>query len=501
MATAREVLAGKAAVELTLRDRLQAGIKGAESKLRRFAVNVAAIGVSFAAVQYAASRAMGIVTGALTGPADHLQNLSDRTGITVEMLQALGEAGADSGGTLEDVGSAARAMANFLQQVEHGAGAANTTLSELGVSAEALATASQNERIEILADALDGIADPARRAALAQDVFGRGAMALLPVLSGGSKKIEAYRKRLQEVGGLRTAEQIAAADELGDSFGRLGRRITALATAGLGSIAPAVTRIVDAMIGAVEITGKWAKETTMLTSTFELFDDVATTMMGGIFDAITAANLGLAMDIAMAEVVLAWTIHWGTIQYATATILGSITESITKAFTNAVAEVASILDELVKIYNQVAGAIGATAISLNLEGMTRGVGRAVEAAARESARGVREQVAAEIGKAGADLARLQGQAAREAEARRSALAVERAKGDEADKPDGGMEDRAKEISRQLSHGTFSATVAGALGRGTAADRNAQEMLVTAHDQLEELRKIEKKIGGKVVVGA
>lgn len=304
MATTREILAGRAAVELSLRDKLKAGLDAAQQRLQRFAVSVAAIGISFQSVQAMASRAMGLIEQVFTGPADQLQNLADRTGLSVEMLQSLAESGADSGATLEDVGGAARSMANFLQQAERGGSGAAQSLADLGVSAGELAGMSQDQRLSRFADALAGIDDPARRAALAQDIFGRGAMSLLPVLAGGSKAMEAYRKRLEEIGALRTADQIAAADELGDSFGRLGRRLQAVGFSALAAMAPMLQKITDAAVGVVEVFNQFIQASPALAQT-----------LGVVAVATIGATVGLAMltgaTLAASAAAYAASVAWG----------------------------------------------------------------------------------------------------------------------------------------------------------------------------------------------
>lgn len=309
MATMREILAGRAAVEISVRDKLKAGLAAAQARLQNFATNVAALGISFSSLSSLASRAMGLISSTFTGPADQLQNMADRTGLSVETLQALAEAGADSGATLEDVGGASRALANFLQSVEHGSDAAKTSLAELGVEGSSLGNMSQDQRLATFADALSRISDPARRAALAQDVFGRGAMNLLPILGQGSKAIAAYRQRLAEVGALRTAEQVAAADELGDAMARLQRRVQALGFSALVAMAPTLQRIADAAVGVVEAMNQW------VVANGELAQWIGVAIVAVAAGAVMVAVLTSAV-LAMSAVVTAATTVWGVLSAA-----------------------------------------------------------------------------------------------------------------------------------------------------------------------------------------
>lgn len=338
MAGVREILAGRAAVELTLRDKLKAGLDAAQGRLQKFAVSVAALGISFQTVTTLATQAMSVIGRVFTGPADQLQNLADRTGLTVETLQAMSESGADAGATLEDVNGAARAMANFMQQAEQGGKGASQTLSDLGLSAKELLDASPDEKLRLFMDAIAGIEDPTRRAALAQDVFGRGAVSLLPILASGSGALEAYKQRLKETGALKTADQIAAADNLGDAFGRLSRRLSDIGFSAIAAIAPALQSVTDALVGAAEAVNRFVVANPALAQTLGI-------VAAGLIAGTVAVAAFTGSVLAAGAVVTAVTAVWGAVTAAVAAftaVMAVVVTPVGAVVTIAVALAASL---------------------------------------------------------------------------------------------------------------------------------------------------------------
>ena len=305
MASVREILAGRAAVEIALRDKLKAGLDVAQNRLRRFAVEVAAIGISFNTLASIASRAMSIVTDSFTGPAAIVNDIADRTGLSVETIQTLGEVAAETGASIEDVQTAAKGMANLLYEAAKGGDSANEVLSQLGLTVADLQGQSPDEQMLRLADALSTISDPTIRAATAQKVFGRSAQRLIPLLSMGRRGIEAYRKQLEEAGVIRTPEQIDIADRIGEAWERAVRRIKAVGFSALSAIAPALESISLAFVGVVEAVNRWVQANPTLARTLGI---VFAVVLAGVAVIATFTAAMLAAGLVFSALGTAWTI-------------------------------------------------------------------------------------------------------------------------------------------------------------------------------------------------
>jgi hypothetical protein len=91
-------------------------------------------------------------------------------------------------------------LSRNMRNAEHGSKTARTAFAQLGISQDQLKRTNPTEMISLVAEGLHKIHDPANRAALAQQLFGRGAQALLPVLAGGKKGVEENLAAIQKYG-------------------------------------------------------------------------------------------------------------------------------------------------------------------------------------------------------------------------------------------------------------------------------------------------------------
>jgi hypothetical protein len=99
MAGSREVRAGKAFVEITLRDKLQAGLKRASAKLRAFGTMANTIGSRLAAMGTAAVVPFALATRVFTGFADKMSEVRAITGASAAEFEKLGATAKQLGAT------------------------------------------------------------------------------------------------------------------------------------------------------------------------------------------------------------------------------------------------------------------------------------------------------------------------------------------------------------------------------------------------------------------
>ena len=155
--------------------------------------------------------------GDVVGLGGDLQDMSDRTGLSIEAIGELGHAAGLTGSSMADVEAGARKMQDTLAQAAGGSDTAQAALKKLGVTSQQLSGMSTDQQMMKLADGIAAIKDPAQRTAAVMDVFGKSGTKLLPMLQGGSKGLEEFREQARNMGRL-TSDQAAALDNLGDSF-------------------------------------------------------------------------------------------------------------------------------------------------------------------------------------------------------------------------------------------------------------------------------------------
>lgn len=118
-------------------------------------------------------------TGALT-------DLSSQTDVTVRDLQRFQYAGDLVGVSLESITTAVSQLQNRLGS---GDKSAFSAIDQLGLSMKELQRLDPGQQFEVISSALSGIADANKRAALAQDLFGRGFITLMPLLRSNLKEV------------------------------------------------------------------------------------------------------------------------------------------------------------------------------------------------------------------------------------------------------------------------------------------------------------------------
>ena len=154
--------------------------------------------------------------------AGRIEDTADTLGLSTTEMQALGYA-AEQGGITAEQATAAWATLN---RNIAGAAAGSKTQAEafraLGVSVKN-SDGSTRSLLDVTMDAaraLDGIEDPARRAARAQALFGEGGRRLLTILKDGEGGVAALAEEFGQLGGGLTEDAIAAASAYGDEMNR-----------------------------------------------------------------------------------------------------------------------------------------------------------------------------------------------------------------------------------------------------------------------------------------
>jgi hypothetical protein len=160
----------------------------------------------------------------LLDTADQLVKVSDQTGITIEDVQRLSYIAEQSGNTLDELTSAASKL-----QATLGDKKVAEAVSALGLSVEDLRAADPFTMLQLIAEGFAGIPDPAKRAEIAYDLFGRAGAKIMPTLIADWKTLGA------EVVAS-SAAQVKAIDAAGDALSRFGTKVKNAAVGAAGSM-------------------------------------------------------------------------------------------------------------------------------------------------------------------------------------------------------------------------------------------------------------------------
>jgi hypothetical protein len=194
-----------------------------------------------------------------------LDDISQRTGASVEAISSLGFAAGMAGSSLEELEASLKKQAAFLANAAAGGKAQNEVLQQLGLTISDLAKLRPEDQFRLLGQRIAAIPNPTLRAAAAMDVFGKTGANLIPVFAELGKQEE----RAKQLGLIVSSEDAQAAASLGDAWAELvavGKALVFNVGAALG---PALTDLVT-----------WVAET------------------GAKFIAVVKANRGYILSIA-----------------------------------------------------------------------------------------------------------------------------------------------------------------------------------------------------------
>ena len=146
---------------------------------------------------------------------EHLEQVSQKTGISVRDLQIFQAAGNTVGVSLDDITTAMRKFGQALTGFGKGA-AAQTVLRELGVTSK-----DSKEALLEVADAFQKMPDGAQKSSDAVALFGRSGLTLIPLLDKGRDGIQQWEKALDKLGPVIGTEAVQANEKYRDSIGEL----------------------------------------------------------------------------------------------------------------------------------------------------------------------------------------------------------------------------------------------------------------------------------------
>lgn len=181
---------------------------------------------------------------------DALNDIANRTGVSVEALQAYGAAAKLAGIDSE-------AFAKSLQKLTINIGKATgdekaqKAFRELGIAFDELKAKSPAEQFEMVADALANISDPAERAAAAVKLFGKGGIELGPLFTDGPGAMKAMREEAEKLGYVVSKDGVEAIARMNDSIDKVFMTFKAIVAQVVSKLAPVVEEMANNLLKAV----------------------------------------------------------------------------------------------------------------------------------------------------------------------------------------------------------------------------------------------------------
>jgi hypothetical protein len=176
--------------------------------------------------------------------ADNMNDLSQKTGVSVESLSKFQQAANASGTSIEGVGAA---MIKLNKGLGAGTGPAVEALKTLGISAtDASGKLKTTDTVMLeVADKFAKMPDGAGKTALALQLFGKAGADMIPMLNGGSKAIT-------DLSATMTGAFAKGADSLNDKLAALQGKLLQLGVQIGTALMPALNVISDLVLKAAD---------------------------------------------------------------------------------------------------------------------------------------------------------------------------------------------------------------------------------------------------------
>lgn len=283
------------------------------------------IGSSFQGLATATEQNLGRILGPVKQAAHEFAQagteaakLADAAGLSVEEMTALGYAAEKVGGSAAGLSSAVATMNSALEDAHNGGQETSAAFAALGVNVGELAAMKPEQRFIALAEAINSLASPLERSAMAQKLFGSAGESLLPMLNQGRAGLANMTGEAKRLGLVMSGPQAKAAKAMTEAYATMRNAMTGLWRAIGAAVAPAMTETAKNMTKLVSaVTGWLAKNQPLIAQLFKIGSTIATVAggivtLGAALATMTPQMIGLVTATAAGW--LAWSRYGDTIK-------------------------------------------------------------------------------------------------------------------------------------------------------------------------------------------
>ena len=175
-----------------------------------------------------------------------LTDLSDRTGVAVDKLLILERAFQNTGVGADSLGPIINKMQKAIVDAGDGSSKAADAFTQLGIPLSTLQSLSPDEQLQAIGKAIAGIPDPAERAAVSMEIFGKSGGALNQVFANMDGELETAKAQL---GSLPDVMKAGAAqfDKISDNLTIIGGKFVEFAAGIIDKVKPALDALTTAL--------------------------------------------------------------------------------------------------------------------------------------------------------------------------------------------------------------------------------------------------------------
>ena len=245
-------------------DKLKDSLKKAASELKSFGSGLASVGKSAAsftlkglktAAVGGAAAFTGLATAAISAAnnvaaaGDQIDKESQKLNMSREAYQEWSYVLSQNGADIAQLGSGMEALVDKMKAAGEGSEEITGMFGELGISMDALKTATPEEAFEMVVKGLQGMTDETRKAQIAQELLGGSGAELMPLLNSTAEATEKLKQEAHDLGMVMSDDAVDAAVKYTDSVDKMKRVGTALFQNITSELLPGFTMIADGLVG------------------------------------------------------------------------------------------------------------------------------------------------------------------------------------------------------------------------------------------------------------
>jgi hypothetical protein len=195
-------------------------------------------GAAGAFLTVAAVQQLGMAVRDAANKMGDLKDAASAIGITTDALQKLQYSAQLSGVSADVLQTSLQKLTKNFGDAAMGGTAAKKSFDTLGLSGAALSAMPVDEALGIIADKLAAVENPAQRATLATDLFGKSGLAMVNMLADGSSGLNAMADEAEKLGVVINRDVIENAAAAADQLDAMSMVISANLTQALLNLAP-----------------------------------------------------------------------------------------------------------------------------------------------------------------------------------------------------------------------------------------------------------------------
>lgn len=218
-------------------------VRNAESGSKRIS---GALKASFAGLSVAAlGAALTKTVGAALEYGDAIGKAAIKSGLGTNAISELAFAAKGANVDLDSLSTSLRVMQINISKASDGSKPLLAAFEEIGIEFAGFRKLNPDQQFEILAEAINRVNDPADKARIAVELFGKAGAELLPLFADGANGLRMAREEAERLGLSMGPEQQKRLQDAGDAIGKLKE-----AAGGLGrelalAVGPSLTKFTN----------------------------------------------------------------------------------------------------------------------------------------------------------------------------------------------------------------------------------------------------------------